>query len=158
MSSFNPNFSFSFIFMKKLFTFSSFFAIGLISSKRLRLLIFLPAILIHACSPSRLAFSMLYTTYEQWMEFCDIVKGTGTKTNPKKKKSERAKQLSERSLQRAVKRREAKSKGEKERYKHLNAEFQRIARRLKKVVLKDQCKEIEENNRLGKARISSRRL
>ena len=79
-------------------------------------------------------------------------------TNPKKKKSERAKQLSERSLQRAVKRREAKSKGEKERYKHLNAEFQSIARRLNKVFLKDQCKEIEENNRMGEARISSRRL
>ena len=86
------------------------------------------------------------------MEFCDIVKGTGAKTNPKKKKSERAKQLSERSLQRAVKRREAKSKGEKERYKHLNAEFQRIARRDKKAFLRDQCKDIEENNRMGKTR------
>ena len=75
-----------------------------------------------------------------------------TKTTPKKKKCKKAKQLSEEALQIAEKRREAKSKGEKERYKHLNAEFQRIARRDKKAFLSDQCKEIEENNRMGKTR------
>ena len=74
------------------------------------------------------------------------------KTIPKKKKGKKAKWLSEEALQIAVKRREAKSQGEKERYKHLNAEFQRIARRDKKAFLSDQCKEIEENNRMGKAR------
>ena len=74
------------------------------------------------------------------------------KTIPKKKKCKKAKWLSGEALQIAVKRREAKSKGEKERYKHLNAEFQRIARRDKKAFLSDQCKEIEENNRLGKTR------
>ena len=74
------------------------------------------------------------------------------KTIPKKKKYKKAKWLSEEALQIAVKRREAKSKGEKERYKHLNAEFQRIARRDKKVLLRDQCKEIEENNRMAKTR------
>ena len=73
-------------------------------------------------------------------------------TIPKKKKCKRAKWLPEETLQIAVKRREAKSKGEKERYKHLNAEFQRIARRDKKAFLSDQCKEIEENNRMGKTR------
>ena len=71
---------------------------------------------------------------------------------PKEKKSRKAKWLSEEALQRAVKRREAKSKGEKERYKHLNAEFQRRARRDKKAFFRDQCKEIEENNRMGKTR------
>ena len=75
---------------------------------------------------------------------------TGTKNIPKKKKCKKAKWLSEEALQIAVKRREAKSKGEKERYSHLNAEFQRIARRDKKAFLSDQCKEIEENNRMGK--------
>ena len=74
------------------------------------------------------------------------------------KKCKKAKWLSKEALQIAVKRREAKSKGEKERYKHLNAEFQRIARRDKKAFLSDQCKEIEENNRMGTLEISSRKL
>ena len=87
---------------------------------------------------------------ELWTEVCDIVRETGIKTIPKKKKCKKAKWLSEEALQIAVKRREAKTKGEKERYKHLNAEFQRIARREKKAFLSDQCKEIEENNRMGK--------
>ena len=77
---------------------------------------------------------------ELWMEVCDIVQSTGIKNIPKKKKSEKAKWLSEEALQIAVKRREAKSKGEKERYTNLNAEFQRIARRDKKIFLSDQCK------------------
>ena len=77
---------------------------------------------------------------------------TGIKTIPKKKKCIKAKRLSEEALQIAVKRRQAKSKGEKERYTHLNAEFQRIARRDKKAFLSDQCKYIEENNRMGKTR------
>ena len=89
---------------------------------------------------------------ELWREVHDIVQETGIKTIPKKKKCKKAKWLSEEALQKAVKRREAKSKGEKERYKHLNAEFQRIARRDKKAFLRDQCKEIEENNRMGKTR------
>ena len=89
---------------------------------------------------------------EQWTEVRDIVQETGIKTIPMEKKCEKAKRLSEEALQIAVKRREAKSKGEKERYKHLNAEFQRIARRDKKAFLSDQCKEIEENNRTGKTR------
>ena len=76
----------------------------------------------------------------------------GIKTIPKKKKCKKAKWLSEEALQIAVKRREAKSKGEKERYIHLNAEFQRIARRYKKAFLSDQCKEVDENNRMGKTR------
>ena len=82
----------------------------------------------------------------------DIVQETGIKTIPKKKKCKKAKWLSEEALQIAVKRREEKSKGEKERYTHLNAEFQKLARRDKKVFLTDQCKEIEENNRMGKTR------
>ena len=86
------------------------------------------------------------------MEVCDTVQETGIKTIPKKKKCKKAKWLSEEALKIAVKRREAKSKGEKERYTHLNAEFQRIARRDKKAVLSDQCKEIEESNRVGKTR------
>ena len=89
---------------------------------------------------------------ELWMEVHDTVQETGIKTISKKKKCKKAKQLSDEALQIAVKRREAKSKGEKERYKHLNAEFQRIARRDKKAFLSDQCKEIEENNRMGKTR------
>ena len=89
---------------------------------------------------------------ELWMEVCDSVQEAGIKTTPKKKKCQKAKWLSEEALQIAVKRREAKSKGEKERYNHLNAEFQRIARRDKKAFLSDQCKEIEENNRMGKTR------
>ena len=89
---------------------------------------------------------------ELWMEVRDIVQETGIKTIPMEKKYKKAKWLSEEALQIAVKRREAKSKGEKERYKHLNAEFQRIARRDKKAFLSYQCKEIEENNRMGKTR------
>ena len=86
------------------------------------------------------------------MEVCDTVQDTDIKTIPKKKKCKKPKWLSEEALQIAVKRREAKSKGEKEGYKHLNAEFQRIARRDKKAFLSDQCKQIEENNRMGKTR------
>ena len=89
---------------------------------------------------------------ELWMEVHDIVQETGIKTIPKKKKCKKAKWLSEEALQIAVNRREAKSKGEMERYTHLNAEFQRIARRDKKAFRSDQCKEIEENNRMGKTR------
>ena len=89
---------------------------------------------------------------ELWMKVHDTLQETGIKTIPRKKKCKKAKWLSEEALQIAVKRREAKSKGEKERYKHLNAEFQRIARRDKKAFLSDQCKEIEENNRMGKTR------
>ena len=89
---------------------------------------------------------------ELWTEVCDIVQETGIKTISKKKKYKKAKWLSEEALQIAVKRREAKSKGEKERYTHLRAEFQRIARRDKEAFLSDQCKEIEENNRKGKTR------
>ena len=89
---------------------------------------------------------------ELWMEVHDIVQETGIKTIPKKKKCKKAKWLSEEVLQIAVKRKEAKSKEEKERYTHLNAEFQRIARRDKKAFLSDHCKEIEENNRMGKTR------
>ena len=89
---------------------------------------------------------------ELWMEVRDIVQETGIKTIPKKKKCKKAKWLSEEVLQIAVKRREAKSKGEKERYTHVNAEFQRIARRDKKAFLSDRCKEIEENNRMRKTR------
>ena len=89
---------------------------------------------------------------ELWMEVHDIVQETGIKTTPKKNKCKKAKWLSKEALQIAVKRREAKSKGEKETYTHLNAEFQRIARRDKKAFLSDQCKEIEGNNRMGKTR------
>ena len=89
---------------------------------------------------------------ELWTEVCDIVQETGSKTIPKKKKCKEAKWLSEEGLQIAVKRREEKSKGEKERYTHLNAEFQRIARRDKKAFLIFEYKEIEENNRMGKTR------
>ena len=89
---------------------------------------------------------------ELWMEVCGTVQEAVIKTLPKKKKCKKAKWSSEEALQIAVKRREVNSKGEKERYTHLNAEFQRIAKRDKKVFLSDQCKEIEENNRMGKAR------
>ena len=86
-----------------------------------------------------------------WTGIHDIVQETGIKTIPKKEKCKKKKKwLSDKALQIAVKRREVKSKGEKERYKHLNAEFQRITRRDKKAFLSDQCKEIEENNRMGK--------
>ena len=87
----------------------------------------------------------------------DIVEETGIKTIPKKKKCKKANWLSEAALKIAVKRK-VKSKGEKERYSHLNAEFQRRARRDKKAFLSDHCKEIEENNRMGKVEISSRKL
>ena len=87
---------------------------------------------------------------ELWTELRDIVQETGIKTIPMEKKCKKAKWLSGEALQTAVKRREEKSKGEKERYKHLNAEFQRIARRDKKAFLSNQCKGIEENNRMGK--------
>ena len=87
-----------------------------------------------------------------WTEVCDIVQKTGIKTIPKKKKCRKAKWLSGEALKRVVKRREAKSEGEKERYKHLNAEFQRLARRDKKAFFSDQCKEIEENNKMRKTR------
>ena len=89
---------------------------------------------------------------ELWLEVCDIVQEAVIKTILKKKKCKKAKWLSEEAFQITVKRREAKGKGEKERYSHLNAEFQRIARRDKKTFLSDQCKEIEKNNRMGKTR------
>ena len=89
---------------------------------------------------------------ELWTEVHDIVQETGIKTIPKKKKCKKAKWLFEEALQGAMKRRQVKSKGEKERYTHLNAEFQRIARRDKKAFLSDQGKELEENNRMGKTR------
>ena len=89
---------------------------------------------------------------ELWTEVCDIVQEAVIKTILKKKKCKNAKWLSEEGLQTAVKRREAKGKGEKENNTHLNAEFQRIARRDKKAFLSKQCKEIEENNRMGKTR------
>ena len=86
------------------------------------------------------------------MEVHDIVQEAGIKTTPKKKKCKKVKRLSEEALKIAVKRREAKGRGEKKRYAHLNAEFQRIARRDKKAFFSDQCKEIEKNNRMGKTR------
>ena len=86
------------------------------------------------------------------MEVSDTLQGAGIKTIPKKKKYKKAKWLSEEALQIAVKRREVKGKGEKERHAHLDAEFQRIARRDKRDFLSDQCKEIEENNRMGNMR------
>ena len=89
---------------------------------------------------------------ELWTEVRDIVQETGIKIIPMEKKCKKAKWLPGEGLQIAVKRREVKSKGEKERYKHLNAEFQKIARRDKKAFLGDQCKEIEVNNRMGKTR------
>ena len=95
---------------------------------------------------------------ELWNEVCDIVQETGIKTIPMEKKCKKAIWLSEEALQIAVKRRDVKSKGGKERYKHLNAKIQRIAKRDKKAFLSDQCKEIEESNRMGKLEISSRNL
>ena len=89
---------------------------------------------------------------ELWMKVHDIIQKTGIKTSPKKKKCIKAKWLSEEALQIAVKRKEVKSKGEKERYTHSNAEFQRIKRRDKKAFHSNQCKEIEENNRMGKTK------
>ena len=90
---------------------------------------------------------------ELWTEICDIVQKAVIKTIPKKKKCKKAKWLSEEALQITEKRRDAKVKRQKERYTHLNAEFQRIARRDQKVFLSDQCKEIEENNRMFNDRI-----
>ena len=95
---------------------------------------------------------------ELWMEVHDIVPDTGIKTIPKKKKCTKSKWLPEEALQIAVKRREVNSTGEKERYTHLNAEFQRIARRDKKAFLSDQYKEMEEKNRMGKTRDLFRKL
>ena len=95
---------------------------------------------------------------ELWMEVHDIVQETGIKIIPMEKKCKKAKWLSGEALQIAMKRREEKSKGEKERYKHLNAKFQRIARRDKKAFFSDQCKEIEENNRTGKTRDLFRKI
>ena len=89
---------------------------------------------------------------ELWMEVPDIVQETGIKTIPKKKKYKKAKWLSEEALQIAVKRKEGKRKGEKERYTQLNVEFQRIVRRDKKAFLSEQCNDIEENNRMVKPR------
>ena len=95
---------------------------------------------------------------ELWTEICDIVQESGIKAIPKKKKCKKAKWLSDKDLQIAVKRRKVKSKGEKERDIHLNAEIQRLARRDKKAFLSDQCKEIEENNRMGKTRDLFKRI
>ena len=92
------------------------------------------------------------TPEELWTEVCDNVQEAGIKTIPKKKKCKNKKWLSEEALQIAEKRREAKGKGEKGRYIHLNAQFQRITRRDKKAFLSDQCKETEESNRMGKTR------
>ena len=94
---------------------------------------------------------------EQWMEVHDIVRETGIKTIPVEKKCKKAKWLSEEALQIVVKRREAKSKGEQERYSHLNAEFQTIARRDKKAFLSNQCKETEENKERERLEISSKK-
>ena len=95
---------------------------------------------------------------ELWSEVHDIVHETGIKTIPMEKKCKKAKWLSEEALQIAVERGEVKSKGEKERYKHLNAEFQKITRRDNKTFLSNQCKEIEEKNRLRETRDRSRKL
>ena len=89
---------------------------------------------------------------ELWMEICDIIQEAVIKTIPKKNKCKKAKRLSEEALQIAEKRREVKGKGKKERYTHLNAELQRIARRDKKAFLNEQYKEIEENNKMGQTR------
>ena len=95
---------------------------------------------------------------ELWMEVCDIVRETGIKTIPMEKKCKKAKWLSGEALQIAAKRREVKSKGEKERYKHLNAEFQRIARRDQKAFLSDQCKEWRKRTEWERLEITSRKL
>ena len=94
---------------------------------------------------------------ELWTKVHDIAQETGIKTIPMENKCKKAKWLSGESLQIAVERREAKGKAEKERYTHLNADFQRIERRDKKAFLNDQCKDIEENNRMGKTRYESER-
>ena len=95
---------------------------------------------------------------ELWTEICDIVQEAVIKTITKKKKCRKAKWLSDEALEIAEKRREVKGKGEKEIYKHLNAEFQRISRKHKKAFLSDHCKEIEESNRMERLEISSRKL
>ena len=95
---------------------------------------------------------------ELWTEVHDTVQEAVIKTIPKKKKCKKAKCLSEEAWKIAEQRREVKGKGEKERYTHLNAEFQRLAKAYKKAFFSDQCKEIEENNRMGKLEISSRKL
>ena len=95
---------------------------------------------------------------ELWTEVCNIVQVAVIKTIPKKKKCKKAKWLFEEALQIAEKRRDAKGKGQQERYTHLNAEFQRIVRRNKKAFLSEQCKETEEDNRIGRLEISSRKL
>ena len=102
-----------------------------------------------------ICISLIISNGELWVEVHDIVQETGSKTIPKKKKCKKAKWLSEEALQIAMKRREAKSKGEKERYIHLNAEFQRVASRDKTAFLSDQCKEIEENKEWKRLEISS---
>ena len=108
---------------------------------------------------NRKGFDLIVRVPEElWMEVSDIVQETGIKTILKKKKCKEAKWLSEEALQIAVKRREAKSKGEKGRYIHLNAEFQRIARRDEKAFLSDQCKEIEKTTEWERLEISSRKL
>ena len=93
-----------------------------------------------------------------WTEVCDIVQEAVIKTIPKKKKCKKGKWLSEEVLRIAEKIREVKGKGEKERYTHVNAEFQKIARRDKKAFLSDQCKEIQENNRMGKTRVLFKKI
>ena len=98
------------------------------------------------------ALDQIESAEELWMEVCDIIQVAVIKIIPKKKKCKKAKWLSEEALQTAMKRREAKGKGKKERYTHLNAEFQRRARRDKKAFLNNQCKEIKKNNRMGKTR------
>ena len=105
-----------------------------------------------------ICISLIISNGELWVEVHDIVQETGSKTIPKKKKCKKAKWLSEEALQIAMKRREAKSKGEKERYIHLNAEFQRVASRDKTAFLSDQCKEIEENKEWKRLEISSSEL
>ena len=95
---------------------------------------------------------------ELWTEVHDVVQEAVIKTIPKKKKCKKAKLLSDEAIQTAEKRREMKGKGEKERYAHLNAEFQRIGRRDKKAFLSDQCKEVEENNRMGKTRFLFKKI
>ena len=105
-----------------------------------------------------ICISLIISDGELWVEVHDTVQETGSKTIPKKKKCKKAKLLSEDALQIAMKRRDAKSKGEKERYIHLNAEFQRIASRDKTAFLSDHCKEIEENKEWKRLEISSSKL
>ena len=141
MLSFKSAFSLSsFTFIKRLFSSSLLSAIGVVSPAYLRLLIFLLAILISAYASSSLAFQM---------ETHDTVQETGIKTIPKEKKCKKAKWLSEEALHSC---KEKRSERQRRQGKILNAEFQRIKRRDKKAILRDQCKEIEENNRMGKTR------